>query len=283
MPLSDFVDRNRAALSIGAMLVGVLAVLTGVTRERASAELLPGEAARVNGHAIDSDTFQRTFAGFTSDLKRPVTDADRQTVLNRMIDEEVLVQRAITLGLPAQDPSVRKQLVQAMIAQSLAQAAAPDPSDAELKSYIEANADLFKTRTKAKVDAVFVSDGDAVRRSAVEAALDKGDWDAAKAAGSALPVALPDDFLIASKIADYTGAEAASAVLRVPVGQATQLIATSGGFVGLKLVAVEGDGIAPFETIRTTALTRWHEEHDSKALRAAIDALRAQADIVVPK
>jgi hypothetical protein len=283
MPLSDFIDRNRTALSIGAMLVGVLAVLTGVTRERVSADLLPGEAARVNGRAIDSDTLQRTFAAFTSDLKRPVTDRDRLTVLNRMIDEEVLVQRAIALGLPAQDPTVRKQLVQAMIAQSLAQATAPDPSDDELKAYIEANAELFKARSKAKVDAVFVADGDAEKRAAVEAALEKGDWEGAKGLGAALPVALPNDFLIASKIADYAGAEAASAVLRVPVGQATGLIITSGGAVALKLIAVEGDGLAPFAAIRATALARWHEEHDSKALRAAIDGLRAQADIVMPK
>ena len=283
MPLAEFVDRNRTALSIGALMVGVLAVLAGVTRERASADLLPGEAARVNGHAIDSDTFQRTFAGFTSDLKRPITEADRAIVLNRLIDEEVLVQRAIALGLPQQDPTVRKQLVQAMIAQALAQGASADPSDDELRKYVAANAELFRARTKARVDAVFVPDGDTAQRAAVQAALNKGDWDGAKRAGAAPPVALPNDFLIASKIADYAGAEAASAVLRVPVGQATGLIAISGGSIALKLVAVEGDGIAPFEAIRATALARWREEHDSKALRAAIDALRAQADIVMPK
>jgi hypothetical protein len=283
MPLSDFIDRHRTALSIGAMIVGVLAVLTGVTRERMSTELSIGEAARVNGHTIDSDTYQRTLAAFTSDLKRPITEADRQVVLNRMIDEEVLVQRAIALGLPAQDPTVRKQLVQAMIAQSLTQAAVPEPSDEELRKYVEANAEMFRTRTQAKVDAVFVPAGDATQRAAVEDALTKGDWDAAKTAGAALPVALPDAFLIASKIADYTGADAASAVLRVPVGEATPLIPTAGGFVTLKLVGVQGEGIAPFDTIRATALARWRAEHDSKALRAAIDALRAQADIVTPK
>lgn len=283
MPLSDFVDRHRTALSVGAMMIGVLAVLTGVTRERIGADLLPGEAARVNGHAIDSDTYQRTLAAFTSDLKRSVTDDDKKIVLNRMVDEEVLVQRAIALGLPAQDPTVRKQLVQAMIAQSLTQAAAPDPSDDELKAYVQANAEMFRARTQAKVDAAFVPEGDATRRAAVEDALTKGDWEHAKSAGVALPVALPDAFLIASKIADYTGAEAASAVLRVPVGEATPLIPTAGGFVSLKLVAVQGEGIAPLETIRATALARWRADHDSKALRAAIDALRAQADIVLPK
>jgi len=283
MPLSDFVDKHRTALSIGAMMVGVLAVLTGVTRERVGASLLPGEAARVNGHAIDADTYQRTFAAFTSELKRPVTDADRLTVLNRMIDEEILVQRAIALGLPAQDPTVRKQLVQAMIAQSLTQAAVPDPSDAELKSYIAANAEMFRARTQVKVDAVFVPEGDAIRQAAVESALTKGDWDGAKGSGAALPVALPDGFLIASKIADYAGADAASAVLRVPVGEATPLIPTAGGVVALRLIAVQGDGLAPFETMRATALARWRAEHDSKALRAAIDGLRAQADIVMPK
>jgi parvulin-like peptidyl-prolyl cis-trans isomerase-like protein len=174
-------------------------------------------------------------------------------------------------------------LVQAMIAQSLAQGGSADPSDDELKAYIAANAEMFRTRSKAKVDAVFVPDGDAGKRAAVETALGRGDWDGAKQAGAPPPVAIPDDFLIASKIADYAGADAASAVLRVPVGQATPLIATSGGAISLKLVAAEGDEAAPFATIRDTALARWREERDAKALRAAIDALRAQADIVMPQ
>src|SRR5258706_4069781 len=141
MPLSEFIDKNRPALSLAAMIVGVLAVLVGVTRERASANLVPGEAARVNGQAIDSDTFQRTFAGFAQGSKRPITAADRTAILNRLIDEEVLVQRAVALGLPEQDPTVRKQLVQAMIALALAQAAGADPTDDELKRYIATNAE----------------------------------------------------------------------------------------------------------------------------------------------
>ena len=265
------------------MIVGVLAVLAGVTRERASANLVPGEAARVNGQAIDSDIFQRTFAGFSQGLKRPLAAADRTAILNRLIDEEVLVQRAVALGLPEQDPTVRKQLVQAMIALALAQGASADPSDDELKRYIAANAELFRARTRAKIDAVFAKDGDAARRASVEAALERGDWAAAKQLGVAPPVALPDDFLFANKIADYTGAEAASAVLRLPVGQTTGLIPVSGGAIALKLVAAQGEGVAPFEAIRGTALARWREEHDAKALRSYIDGLRAQAEIVMPK
>ncbi len=283
MPLSEFIDKNRTTLSLAAMIVGVLAVLVGVTRERASANLVPGEAARVNGQAIESDTFQRTFAGFSQGLKRPIAAADRTAILNRLIDEEVLVQRAVALGLPEQDPTVRKQLVQAMIALALAQGATADPSDDDLKRYIAANAELFRARTRAKVDAVFVKDGDATRRTSIEAALEKGDWAAAKQLGVAPPVALPDDFLFANKIADYTGADAASAVLRLPVGQSTGLIPVSGGAIALKLVAAEGEGVAPFEAIRQTALARWRQERDAKALRSYIDGLRARADIVMPK
>ena len=283
MPLSEFIDKHRTALSLCAMIVGVLAVLVGVTRERQRADLLPGEAARVNGHAIDSDTFQRTYAGFTQGLKRPIVDADRQTILNRLVDEEVMVQRAVALGLPEQDPTVRKQLVQAMIALALAQGASADPSDEELKAYIAANADLFRTRTRARIDAVFVRDNDSARRAAVAAALAKSDWAGAKRAGEAAPVAVPDDFLFAAKIADYVGADAASAVLRLDVGQTTDFIPISGGAIVLKLVAAEGKGVASFEQIRAMALTRWRQERDSKALRDYIDGLRAQADIVMPK
>ena len=194
-----------------------------------------------------------------------------------------MVQRAVALGLPEQDPTVRKLLVQAMIAVALAQGASNDPGDDELKRYVAANAELFRVRTRAKIDAVFVKGGNTQRRAAVEAALGRGDWAQAKQLSEPPPVAPPDDFLFANKIADYTGADAASAVLRLQVGQATGLIPTSGGAIALKLVAAEGDSVAPFEAIRNTALARWREERDSKALRAFIDDLRAQADIVKPK
>jgi hypothetical protein len=280
---SEFIERYGTLLSIAAMILGVLAVISGVTHERTSADLLPGEAARVNGRAIDSDTFQRTVAGFVSSLKRPATPADRAMILNRLIDEEVLVQRAIELGLPQQDPTVRKQLVQAMIGQAVAQGSQGDPSDDELKRYIAANAELFRARARAKVDALFVPGGDAARSAAVTQALAKGDWEGARSLGVAPPVAIPDDFLIASKIADYAGSQAASAVLRMPVGHATKLMPISGGAIALKLVAAEGEGMAPFAEIRAAALARWREERDAKSLRAAIDALRAQSEIVTPK
>jgi len=89
--------------------------------------------------------------------------------------------------------------------------------------------------------------------------------------------------LFAAKIADYVGADAASAVLRLDVGQTTDFIPISGGAIVLKLVAAEGESAAPFEQIRAMALTRWRQERDSKALRDYIDGLRAQADIVMPK
>ena len=40
---------------------------------------------------------------------------DRERVLQRLIDQELLIDRAIELGLPERDPQIRNQLATAMI------------------------------------------------------------------------------------------------------------------------------------------------------------------------
>ena len=64
---------------------------------RMPVELLPGFAARVNGHSIDIDSVNRTVAGMDARMRRSEAAA-RHDVLSRMIDEELLVQHALDSG-----------------------------------------------------------------------------------------------------------------------------------------------------------------------------------------
>ena len=64
------------------------------------------------------------------------TAAQRRAVLHSMIDEELMVQRALALDLPEQDTDVRKELVDAVSAVVLA---AKTPTDKDLLAYFNAH------------------------------------------------------------------------------------------------------------------------------------------------
>ncbi len=102
-------------LFAGAMLGLGLAAL-GLLEERRKQATLPGSYAAVVGErTIRTVDYQRVLAGVESDLRNPIDDALRRRVLDRMIDEELLVQRALDLGLAVVDRRVRGELTSGLI------------------------------------------------------------------------------------------------------------------------------------------------------------------------
>src|SRR4030095_3771751 len=61
-------------------------------------------AASVNGSLIRLEEYDRAVAAFASDRREPIGPAERRHVLDRMLDEELLVQRGVELGLARTDP-----------------------------------------------------------------------------------------------------------------------------------------------------------------------------------
>ena len=94
---------------VAGIVVGVAFAALGLLRTdtRLAASLPARTVASVNGTLIFDDQYQRLLQGLESDLREPVSEALRQRVLDRMIDEELLVQRGLELGLAESDRRVR--------------------------------------------------------------------------------------------------------------------------------------------------------------------------------
>ena len=84
---------------------------------------------------IGADELERAVDALASDRRGAITEADRERVLERLIDEELLVQAAVEAGLPENDGVVRRSLTEAMVAAIEAQS--DDRSvDAALENYL---------------------------------------------------------------------------------------------------------------------------------------------------
>ena len=124
-------------LLIGA-LAGLLLALVeslGLAALWSDADAQAGVAVRVNDGQILQVELDRALEALARDKRNPVKEVDRQRVLDTLISEELLVQRAQAIGLVDSDRAVRKALVDSMMQYLLAQADIVEPDDDTLQAY----------------------------------------------------------------------------------------------------------------------------------------------------
>ncbi|KRP22590.1 MAG: SurA N-terminal domain-containing protein [Porticoccaceae bacterium] len=91
-------------------------------------------AARINNTDIRTIDYQRALDLFASEKRDPLTPEDRQLVLQRLIEEELLVQYAIDAGMLRSNANVRQVVLQSMLAGFVAQINATAAENSALSS-----------------------------------------------------------------------------------------------------------------------------------------------------
>ena len=150
--------RALLLLAVGSVIGVLLGVVAAFQGNSLDESVLPGDViALVNGRPISEEEYARAMALLASDKRTGITDVDRAHVLNRLIEEELLIQQGVENGLVDSDHAVRKTITQAMLASVVAESASAQPSMDELRAFYTANPSLF-TRS-ALTDAVQVTAG----------------------------------------------------------------------------------------------------------------------------
>jgi hypothetical protein len=78
--------------------------------------LLPDSVvARVNHVDIASSEYEKALSMLASEKRDPLTDQDRVLVLERLIEEELLVQHGLSVGLVRREQRLREDVIQSLI------------------------------------------------------------------------------------------------------------------------------------------------------------------------
>jgi parvulin-like peptidyl-prolyl isomerase len=112
--------------------------------------------ATVNGIAIGSNDYQK-IASRTSPSDGKGLDADeKRTVLNNMVEEELLFQEAYNRGL-YRDPKVRKVMINALLREEVySQVRNSDFSDTELQAYFDEHSSEFTIPEKVQFSRILI-------------------------------------------------------------------------------------------------------------------------------
>ncbi len=278
-------------LAVGAT-IGVLMAAYGIARPSIEHRDVPkGAVAVVNGTAITTVDYQQALQALKSDRKRQSLEpGDRERVLERLVDEELLLQRALALDIPRQDGKIRASLTRAMIASIVGEVEEAPPSEAALEAHFEAHRDYFRQPTLLEVEQIFFStagDGGAPALGRAQAAtgrLKAGESfeDVARDADSP-PVALPRGLLPLGKLVDYLGPTAARTASELEGDGASGPVLSGDGYRLLRVTARSGSAPASFTDVREQVAVDYRRRADDRRLREYLEGLRAEAELRRPK
>lgn len=266
---------DRYFLIAGA--VGLAAALIGaVGVPRVAFERDP--AAVVNGVPIPRQALTRAVLALENDSRNPVTPEREAEVLERLIEEELLVQHGVEVGLAETDFAARRALVQSVLTLAIAERAGAEPSEEDLRAFYRDNAGFFAPASLFSASVVFFEQGAAAERVAVaRAALARGED--ARGLGDPIAIPMPRAALPVGEWRRLIGVDAANAAAALSPGEIAGPIAASGGVL---LVRVNGFAAAPapaYETIAAEVRAEWSRRADEAAVRAYLDRLKRRARI----
>jgi hypothetical protein len=281
--------RVRLLLALGA-LAGLAAAGSGLLQRNGAESLPDGAVALVNGMPVRAADYERALAALASDRRNPVGDDERRFVLDRLVDEELLVQRALELGLVRHDRRVRNDLVSALIESVTTDAGQREPEPDEVRAFYDANRDYFARPGRLRVRQLWVRAApdrseEAARARAADAAarLRAGEaFDAVAAElGDAALAPLPDAPLPPAKLAEYLGPSALAALGALEVGALAGPLPAAGGQQLLLLVAREPAETPALAAIEPELRAELRRRAGDAALRGYLDELRHRAQVQI--
>ncbi|HEY8517634.1 MAG TPA: peptidylprolyl isomerase [Candidatus Binatia bacterium] len=275
--------RARLLLAIGAAAGLVLAAVDLLRAPHAAEPLPEGAIAIVNGVAVPESEYQRALSALAADRRTPLDDADRRRVLDRLIDEELLVQRGLELGLPRRDRRVRSDIVSSVIESVVAEASAEEPSEEEARAFYEENRDLFVRPGRVRVRQVLVrvtpERPDAAARERARQAAERlragEDFDVvARELGDTPIVPLPTGLLDARQLREYLGPTVTRTIAELPVGAPSDPVRSATGYHVVEVLERAPDETPPFEEIADVVRAEQRRKRQDDALRDYLAALR---------
>ncbi len=244
---------NRTWVLAGGMLAGAALAVFYIVRLPDTFEPTADAVAWVNDRPISRSSYENALQAVAGDRKSgTLREDDRERVLQRLIDQELLIDRAIEIGLPERDPQIRNQLATAMIAFLVRRAEdeATEAEEEELHAFYEEQRFRFERSAQYRV--------------ALE--------------GGAVP--LPDGLLLAKEIEQRLGPSAARKVIELEVGESV-VIGEGTGRYTVHLLERRDGVLAPFDEARDAVEAAYLRARSEAAVREFLEVARKHTDIRV--
>ena len=236
------------------------------------------ELVRVNNNFITQDQLTQALRKFTA-LKgaEPSTD-ETQQVLQRLIDDELLIQRGEQLLLPETDPGLRKLIVQSLIQQIVNSDQHPLIDDNQLRAFYHSHRAVFEQPQRRKLAVIIFdhqSDAVAARRALTKGATVHD----IKTNYSATCIELPQVLLPRNAIQTYLGSHLTNVALGLHQGEISPPIRQGSTFYLIQSIDIQPTYVPTFAQAREQVLGEYKQRQRDQLLSDALNNFRSQASI----
>ena len=276
--------RSLLWLAVGAM-VGLALAGWGLFNSAAPPRIgVPdGAVARVNQGQILLSDFRAQVESTTLTSFDKSSSKQKSEVLNAMIDEELLVQRGMEVGLATSDPSVRAALMSAMRDQAAAEVTAGAiASDVELRAYYGRHPERYSSVARMRIRHLLLAAPSAARASEVVQALRSGEGVDVVSTRFKLQRVSPstDEDEIDIAVRRRLGDELFAIASGLKTGDVSEPWSRPDGAHVLVMVKREPPVVLPFEEVRAKVADHIRRERADQAVQEHLKFLRGKAEIV---
>ena len=207
-------------------------------------------------------------------------DSDPENILERMIDEELLIQRGIDLGMIENDSEIRSIIIQKMISSIISDANDLTISQNDLENFYSLNKDLFTPSPKLHLIKLSFKSNNKDLAIKARDLLIEGDFVKAKSLAENEVITLPNTILPTMKIREYIGPSLTQIALDLEEGEVSELIEFDEQAHILILIKKIISSAPPFSDVSKEVESEYIRYQGERMLDEYLDDLRNWYDVV---
>ena len=274
--------RANVLLAIGALCGFVLAA-SGLLESGPPG--MTDAIATVNNESISKEDYLNYLSLLAKDKRNPITAEDRRHVLNRMIEEKLIIERGLAIGLAQSDPNIRKVITNAMIATITADTAAQQADEDTLRKFYRQNQQYFSQPPRLQLQRmIFHLDNKntalyQARLAYQRVAAGEDFFSVKQQLSSPEVLSIPNSPLPPNKLRQYIGPALTEAALAMQSGTISEPLEDGNGYTLLYVTGNETAQARPFDEIKDLVASEYRRRAGDNMLRDYLQRLREQADI----
>ena len=239
--------------------------------------------ARVGDIEISREKYLLQLEGLNLDKKAPLKEEDRAFVLERMIEEELLIQRAKDLGMFSTNTMIRGAIVQQMINMIISENSLDIVSTSQLKEFYEENKGFFTSADRLRLKQIYFSDekGGALERAqnAYLHLVQSNNLDEIDSKSDETALEVPNTLMTLSKVREYIGPSLMQLAKMLKPGEFTSPKKVIGGYKIIVLLERRDASPPDFKEIRDRVKSEYQKRKDDEALRDYLNQLKKWYEI----
>ena len=274
-------ERLQNTLLIFGLIIGVFLAANSIVQE---SNLIEDDwIANVGGVQISKEKYYSQLEGLARDKKNPITERDKNYVLERMIEEELLIIRAKELGLFENNQIVRGSIIQQMIKLIISENYLESVEEETLRKFYEQNIGFFSSASRLRLQQIYFSNlsGDSKERSdeAFEYLKEGASYDEVSKMADQSALTIPNSMMNLSKVREYIGPTLMNLARRLEPGEFSVPMEVAGGHKIIYLFDKELSEPEEFDSIQPKILKEYQRRRDDNSLREYLEDLKGWYEI----